>query len=1012
VIRLFYLLFFLSGAAGLLYETIWAKYLGLFVGHEAYAQVLVLVIFLGGMAIGALVVSRLTTRLKRPLLGYALVEIAVGVLGLVFHDAFVGVTDWAYDTVFPALGGSVWLGAVKWTLAGALILPQSILLGATFPLMSAGLLRLAAKTPGRVLADLYFANSLGAALGALISSFVTIEASGLPGTVLVAAILNLVVAAVTVLLRLPPRATQADAAAVPAPVESTRDPALVRLLLAVSAGTAVASFIYEIDWIRMLALVLGSATHSFDLMLSAFILGLALGAFWTRRRADRFQDPLRALGTVQWVMGGLALATLPLYVASFHWMSWLMHALAKTDGGYAAFTIARYGICLVVMLPATFCAGVTLPLITRTLMVRGEGERAIGAVYASNTLGSIIGAAGAGLIALPLLGLKGMLVMGAALDMMLGVWLLHEAALRRGAPVREAIGAMVATAVAAGVVLLTPQIDRRLLTSGVYRFGDIPAPGTYEILLFRHGRTATVSVGRNPPNGERFIATNGKTDASLPLAWSKACGPDEALEPLNGDPATQALMAILPLAHAPHARTAATIGMGSGMTSAMLLGNPAFERVTTIEIEPVMVEGARLFQPANARVFNDPRSHIEIADAKSFFAAAGQKYDLIVSEPSNPWVSGVATLFTKEFYQRLRGHLTPDGVFGQWFHLYELDDALVLTVLAAVHESFPSYEVFLANETDLVVVASPRATLPAPDWSVVRLPGIAASLCHFLPLNPATLEAARVASRATLGPLFDDSAYAGHANSDFYPRLDLGAERTRYLGETSNGLLGLSSARFDLTAPFVGRRVAPFTDTLGALPGVPRVQLLALAARLRRAGPPGADADEGGTRVARFRLQQWNALLRGTEAPSNWRLWLEGMSEVEHDIAGGTQGVADEALYRAAAQFAERMKAPPSVRAAIAFRHAIARWDFPGALQAVGGLMPDAMAGEGLLPADELRDGAVVAALRAGEIDRAELWYRVLKSQSHRDDGDLRSLLLAAYLRAARGSAPKGRSGH
>src|SRR4051812_13701061 len=185
------------------------------------------------------------------------------------------------------------------------------------------------------------------------------------------------------------------------------------LLISVSFFTAASSFIYEIGWIRMLSLVLGSATHSFELMLSAFILGLALGAFWIRRRADSLVDPVRTLGVVQWVMGVLAIATLPVYVASFEWTSALIHALKTNDAGYNGFVAARYAICLVVMLPATFCAGMTLPLITRMLMQSGAGERAIGAVYSVNTFGSIIGAGLAGVVVLPPFGVQWGLLGGA-----------------------------------------------------------------------------------------------------------------------------------------------------------------------------------------------------------------------------------------------------------------------------------------------------------------------------------------------------------------------------------------------------------------------------------------------------------------------------------------------------------------------------------------------------------------------------------------------------------------------
>jgi hypothetical protein len=218
------------------------------------------------------------------------------------------------------LAGSAGLPVAKWGLAGLLILPQSVLLGATFPLMAAGVLRIRPSRPGRTLALLYFCNSIGAAAGVLIAGFYLVAMAGLPGTLLVAAMLNFGVALVTLGVI---GARRGRGAPVEQPAASAHRPAaapaeghgLERLLLGAAFGTAVASFLYEIDWIRMLSLVLGSATHSFELMLSAFILGLALGALWIRRRADALRQPVRVLGLVQWAMGALALATLPLYAA-------------------------------------------------------------------------------------------------------------------------------------------------------------------------------------------------------------------------------------------------------------------------------------------------------------------------------------------------------------------------------------------------------------------------------------------------------------------------------------------------------------------------------------------------------------------------------------------------------------------------------------------------------------------------------------------------------------------------
>jgi spermidine synthase len=265
----FYLLFTVSGFAGLIYESVWTHYLKLFLGHAAYAQSLVLMVFMGGMAAGAAWCGRFSERIANPLLAYAAAEAIIGAFALAFHPIFVGATDWSYASLLPALDNEWSVLGAKLALSCLLILPQSVLLGMTFPLMSAGLARAHPATQGEAVAMLYFTNSLGAAAGVLASGFVLIAWVGLPGTLRVAGTLNLLLAAVVWLLARPiaplPKATAGKSAA--------------RFLLAVAFFTGLASFIYEIVWIRMLSLVLGASTHSFELMLSTFILGLALVLF-------------------------------------------------------------------------------------------------------------------------------------------------------------------------------------------------------------------------------------------------------------------------------------------------------------------------------------------------------------------------------------------------------------------------------------------------------------------------------------------------------------------------------------------------------------------------------------------------------------------------------------------------------------------------------------------------------------------------------------------------------------
>lgn len=1005
--------FTLSGAAGLFYESTWSRYLGLFVGTAAYAQILVLVIFLGGMALGSWAAGAWSERLADPLRWYAGVELLVGALAIAFHPAFVAVTALAYDRLFPALAPGLPLAAARWSLAGLLILPQSVLLGTTFPLMSAGLLRRAPARPGWVLSLLYFANSIGAAAGVLVAGFWLVRILGLPGTLRAAAALNVVVAlAALAAARLPTVAVEgepadgaaaaADGAARDAAREAPREaplPARVaRLLLGVAFGTAVASFVYEIGWIRMLALVLGSATHAFELMLSAFIFGLALGALWARAHADRFVHPVRALGVVQWVMGALALATLPLYLESFHWTEMLFAMLTRTPEGYRAFTAARYGICLLVMLPATFCAGITLPLITKLLLRDGTGgatgERAIGVVYALNTLGSIVGAALAGLVLLPLLGLRTMLVAGALVDMGLGLALLAEHAGRR--VLRPAL---VATAVVVAAVTWGARFDRAVLTSGVYRYGRIAAG--VRVVYYRDGRTATASVREATRSGFRTLATNGKPDASLGARWRDTAGlaPGDTLLPLDGDLSTQILLPLVTLAHAPRARTAAVIGLGSGMTSQLLLGRPTLERVATIEIEPVIVDAARRFLPANARVFTDPRSRLVLDDARSYFAAAHRRFDVVISEPSNPWVSGVSGLFTREFYRRVRGYLSDDGVFGQWLHLYEIDDDLVLSVMAALQESFGDYAIYQVASTDILIVATNRATLPPPDWSVVRSPGIARDLRFTRALTPRELEAMRLGTRAVLGPVV---ALRGEPNSDFHPLLDLGAERTRYLSSLARGFADLARATFDPLPVLMDERIDFGAPLRPAVPSIPRVHRLAFAEALRAAERSADTArllDRNDTvATARFRRQTLALRVASGAPPADWPAFVRLALMVEDDLHGGTSGVADERFYAPLRAYLRRAGAPGGAVAAVAFMHALRVWDFPAAAREADTLAARLARGEEWIDPDLLRDGAATARLRMGDLAGAHRVLVELAPASARSARDLRSWLLPALV--------------
>jgi spermidine synthase len=1062
-VRLLYLAFAISGGAGLIYEAVWSRYLALFVGHSAYAQVLVLAVYLGGMALGALGVGKIARTLRAPLLWYAGAEALLGLLGFLFHPVYQATTGLAYDALLPG-AESAWAALVlRWGLACALILPQAVLLGTTFPLMSSGALRHFPLAPGRTLSLLYFTNSLGAAVGVMVGGFALIPWVGLPGALGVAGALNLVAAAAAAtvhrvvkpdvvdeagLLRRiqeasgsasgrdrnelgaqvsegagAPPASMEERERKPAmppawPEDPEREPAtapawlqdpgrLLTLLLAVTFFSAGASFLYEIGWIRMLSLVMGSATHSFEVMLSAFILGLALGSLFIRDPADRAGRPLRLLGWIQWGMGLAALATLPLYGSFFDFMGFVMGTLPRTDGGYLAFAVVRYGVAMGVMMPATILAGMTLPLITASLLRGGGGERVIGWVYGFNTLGSVLGAVAGGLLLLPALGLKGTLLVGGLLDMALGVAILSAAPGRKGRLSHRTVS-FGATAVTLGVGLILAlgfQLDRRVLSSGVFRYGRVAQEETPEdILFYRDGATASVGAFILDPPGWMLLATNGKPDASLSLRWIRAATESLPVETIvNQDESTQLLLAMIPLAHAPDAGQAAVIGQGSGTTGHFLLSSPHLRELVTVEIEPEMIAGSERFYPANARVFDDPRSRFVIDDARSYFASNPGRYDLIVSEPSNPWVSGTSSLFTREFYQRVRTFLAPGGVFAQWMQLYEMNDRLLASVLAALHESFQDYKGYLIGPGDLLLVASADGALKEPDWSLIRSPRLRSELSHVPPFTVEFLESLLLLDRNTLDPLLAEWPFR---NSDYWPYLDTGAEKARFLGETAGGFLRFAEDRVDLLAVAAGRRRGLPTEMTEPVRGMAPSQAILTSVWLRQgrgAEPALEEASRQDLGEALERLQEFRRRLDSREAPEDWRRFSLLASRIEADLHGRAAGVGDTLYFGELFRYLREQGAPREAVAAAEFLNGVAVWDHARASAAAELLVEAAGRGEEWVPIPTLRDGVVAARLALGDAVGAEEAFRRLMGLMGGEGDDARVWLLEALIRRGGG---------
>ncbi|MDR2031058.1 MAG: hypothetical protein LBP86_02090 [Azoarcus sp.] len=780
------LLFILSGFAGLIYQSVWSQYLGLTLGHAAYAQTLVLSIFMGGMALGAWFISRRTRSWHKLIRGYAWVELLIGILGLAFQGIFQGYTHVSQESILPLLDNAALAHAYQWTSAALLILPQSFLLGATFPLLSAGYLRIAPRQDGEVLGGLYFTNSLGAALGALAATFALLPALGLPGTVMTAGALNILVGLGAWLVSRMAHEGQSTPTLVAPPPDTTVGNGtpqnsevhrIGQVMLTATAISGATSFMYEIGWVRMLNQVLGSSLHSFELMLTAFILGLAFGGLWIRRRASRIADPIAYVGYAQVFMGMAALLSIPVFAQSFHWVGWIMEGLARTENGYTLFELGTALISLAVMFPAAFFAGMTLPLFTMALLRAGADERAIGRVYAANTLGSILGVVLMMHTLIPTMGVRLGLTLAAVIDALLGLYLL-----RTLSPARLTSGlaaAAVCMALTIGISIQLGRVDPLVQAAGVFRTGQARFSGDNSVPFLKDGKTATVALYQDVANQSLSIITNGKPDASL-TAFDHSPTPDEI---------TMIMLGVMPLIAHPAPKDIAIIGWGSGLSTHTILGSPIPRSVDTIEIEKVMYDAARAFGPRVARAYKDPRSHVHIDDARTFLSTGSRQYDAILSEPSNPWVNGVANLFTVEFYRFMKRHLKDNGILVQWLHTYEISNPLVSTMLAALVREFPDAEIYAINDADMLILA-PKGKLSMPfgeaPW---RETALRAELGRVRLGHPDEIALRRIGSVEVIRKYIEMFSAAIH--SDYYPSVALEAPRTRYQKEGGNFLFYL-----------------------------------------------------------------------------------------------------------------------------------------------------------------------------------------------------------------------------
>jgi len=492
--------------------------------------------------------------------------------------------------------------------------------------------------------------------------------------------------------------------------------------------------------------------------------------------------PTVFLGKVQIIMGVLAVLTIPLYLLTYDWMSDVVTLLNKdAEGGYKTFLMFSHVIAMVIMIPTTFCAGMTLPLITHILMKSASGEKSIGRVYSFNTVGAIVGVLFALYIGLPVFGLKGALVIAALIDIGLGCYLLLGRESFQS--LRRNIGLVSISLVIVISTVAFVKVDKRLLTSGVFRNGDTNITDGRRIDYYKDGITASISF-MTLPDQTGIIITNGKPDAAINL--------DVDSEVRKRDESTMALLGSLPLAFSSDPQRVANIGFGSGMTTHTLLFDEQLKEVHTVEIEESIIEGAKYFGKAVEKAYNDSRSIIHIDDAKTFFSVNNIEFDIVIAEPSNPWVSGVSSLFTKEFYDNVQRYISDDGIFVQWIQLYEFNDDLLLSILKTINESFPDLAVYSTDSSNLLVVAKKKGKLGLPNWERLLKGEMREELKRHNIFNTSDLDARLIATAESIASLLTQSSTK--INSDYYPYLDNFAAEARFKKSASTVLQDIAEA--------------------------------------------------------------------------------------------------------------------------------------------------------------------------------------------------------------------------
>jgi spermidine synthase len=674
----------LSGIASLTYQVTWVRLLGLSMGSTSASISTVLAAFFSGMALGSYLAERITDNRIDSFQPYIFLELLIGISGLVLLPVLLHLD--ALLAYFPAMGTELGL---KFAVAMLLLAIPTLCMGATFPVMAAILIRRHGDI-GLRLGQLYSLNTAGAVLGAALTGFVFIPNWGLDGAIYIAFLLNMTIVLVALLLSrysaLP--ALEPSPALVPAGPESARDDsAFRRRALLVLATTGFVSIATQVGWTKYLAIFTGTTIYGFAAILTVFLSGIAVGSWAIRSHLERMRAPQEWMAAGLLLLGVALLATRvgfsvlpPIYEAVNHLQTapWLQHAI-------------KYAIVFALLFVPTFLLGALFPLNLKLYCGTLSAVRArIGKAYSVNTVASILGAVFAGFWFIPRYGTDRLLTLMALIVLLLA--LIFVSTLRSPARRYALLGSV---AVACLAAWLTPHLSFRALVGSVgYQWDDDAQCGTRPAFLFlQEGKAGVISL----VTYDHVVAklqNNGLNESVMNMR-----NPNHAL-------LIESLLGLVPYMLHDDPRSAFVVGFGGGITTRALTKTD-LTSIRVVELEPAVVDADRSIAGGEIPALRDPRVRLDFNDARNTLLVERTRYDLIIAQPSHPWLAGGANVFTRQFWQIVNSRLENRGIFAQWVNLFKMDATTLRSVFQAFYQVFPQGMSFANVDTgDLVLIGS------------------------------------------------------------------------------------------------------------------------------------------------------------------------------------------------------------------------------------------------------------------------------------------------------------------